>query len=197
MSGLRFYLGVHYADWLEELWVPMCASHHILADRRTLPRASAPWICDSGAYSHLDKYGAWRISPEQYAVAVRRYRDEVGRLQWAIQDLMCEPVLQGWSVPGDYDLCHALYERAGIDLSAEPVVGLGSVCLPGRLSCCDWSCWQANARRMFALRWFPGRGSMTKCRSHPRHYSLGRPTCSRLSRRGRRCSGALTPRASR
>ena len=83
MSGFRFYLGVHHADWLEELSVPMCASHHILADRRTLPRASAPWICDSGAYSHLDKYGAWRIRPEQYVAAVRRYRDEVGRLQWA------------------------------------------------------------------------------------------------------------------
>lgn len=37
------------------------------------------------------------------------------------------PVLQGWSV-GDYFDCWELYERAGIDLRAEPVVGVGSVC---------------------------------------------------------------------
>lgn len=37
------------------------------------------------------------------------------------------PVLQGWTV-GDY-LRHAdAYEAAGIDLQAEPVVGIGSVC---------------------------------------------------------------------
>jgi hypothetical protein len=35
-------------------------------------------------------------------------------------------------VPSDYDACHAMYERAGVNLSAEPVVGLGSVCFPGR-----------------------------------------------------------------
>jgi hypothetical protein len=37
------------------------------------------------------------------------------------------PVLQGWSVT-DYLACADLYERAGIDLTAEPLVGLGSVC---------------------------------------------------------------------
>jgi hypothetical protein len=37
------------------------------------------------------------------------------------------PVLQGWTLD-DY-LAHAdAYHRAGIDLAAEPVVGLGSVC---------------------------------------------------------------------
>lgn len=50
------------------------------------------------------------------------------RLKELAPDLPFIPVLQGWAVPGDYDTCHALYERAGIDLRAEPVVGLGSVC---------------------------------------------------------------------
>lgn len=163
-SSFRFYLGVHHADWLAELHVPMFVSHHTLEDRRSLPRAAAPWACDSGGFTQLDKLGAWRTTPEQYVAAVRRYRDEIGNLQWAaIQDFMCEPrilaktglsvrehqartvgsylrlkelapdlpfipVLQGWSVPGDYDACHARYERAGIDLTREPVVGLGSVC---------------------------------------------------------------------
>ena len=37
------------------------------------------------------------------------------------------PVLQGWTVD-DYLRCRDLYENAGVDLTAEPTVGLGSVC---------------------------------------------------------------------
>ena len=37
------------------------------------------------------------------------------------------PVLQGWAV-SDYLRCADLYQRAGIDLTTEPLVGLGSVC---------------------------------------------------------------------
>lgn len=37
------------------------------------------------------------------------------------------PVLQGWSI-GDYFRCVELYDKAGVSLRAEPVVGVGSVC---------------------------------------------------------------------
>jgi hypothetical protein len=37
------------------------------------------------------------------------------------------PVLQGWSYE-DYEVCMDLYAQAGVDLHAEPLVGLGSVC---------------------------------------------------------------------
>jgi hypothetical protein len=37
------------------------------------------------------------------------------------------PVLQGWELP-DYLHCLELYRAAGVDLTAAPVVGLGSVC---------------------------------------------------------------------
>lgn len=37
------------------------------------------------------------------------------------------PVLQGWT-RDDYHLCWARYEAAGVDLEAEPLVGLGTVC---------------------------------------------------------------------
>lgn len=37
------------------------------------------------------------------------------------------PVLQGWSI-GDYLRCEERYDKAGLDLRAEPVVGVGSVC---------------------------------------------------------------------
>jgi hypothetical protein len=95
--------------------------------------------------------------------AVRRYRDEIGSLEWAApMDWMCEPfmlaktgltiavhqartvanyvelrdlapdlpfipVLQGWCL-GDYVRCAEMFQRAGVDLTAEPLVGVGSVC---------------------------------------------------------------------
>ena len=37
------------------------------------------------------------------------------------------PVLQGYG-PADYDRCFEQYSTAGIDLTKEPVVGIGSVC---------------------------------------------------------------------
>jgi hypothetical protein len=43
-------------------------------------------------------------------------------------DLPVIPVLQGWAAPGDYLRCAELYAAAGIDLTAEPLVGLGSAC---------------------------------------------------------------------
>lgn len=37
------------------------------------------------------------------------------------------PVLQGWTL-ADYERCVDLYDEAGVDLAAEPIVGVGSVC---------------------------------------------------------------------
>lgn len=37
------------------------------------------------------------------------------------------PVVQGYA-PREYDRCISRYQREGVDLSAEPVVGVGSVC---------------------------------------------------------------------
>lgn len=42
-------------------------------------------------------------------------------------DLPFIPVLQGWSVC-DYWRCEELYGRAGVDLLAEPLVGVGTIC---------------------------------------------------------------------
>jgi hypothetical protein len=158
-----FYLGTHEPAWLERTAVPLFVSHRRLGQRRRLPRALGVWALDSGGFTELSLHGGWSCSPADYAVAVRRYRDEVGGLAWAApQDWMCEPavvartgltvgdhqertvanfadlrtlapdlpfvpVLQGWTLP-DYYRCVDLYSRAGIDLLAAPVVGLGSVC---------------------------------------------------------------------
>lgn len=42
-------------------------------------------------------------------------------------DLPFAPVLQGWTLP-DYHECVEMYDREGVDLRRERVVGLGSVC---------------------------------------------------------------------
>ncbi len=139
-------------------------SHGRLRNRKTLPRATAEWICDSRGFSELSQHGRWTFTAESYAKALLRYADDIGQLQWASpMDYMCEPwilaktgltidehqhrtiesvqrlrelvggqvhiipVLQGWTI-GDYHRHVAMYAAAGIDLTTEPVVGLGSVC---------------------------------------------------------------------
>src|SRR6185436_4368201 len=69
-------------------------SHRQLMDRRILPRASGPWVLDSGGFSELSLYSTWRTSPAAYVEAVHRYEAEVGELSWAApQDWMCEPFM--------------------------------------------------------------------------------------------------------
>ena len=160
---MRFYLGTHMPGWLGRVSVPLFVSHRRLAGRRRLPVARTGWALDSGGFTELSMYGEWRTMPTEYVAAVRRYRDEIGSLDWAApQDWMCEPfivaktrrtvaehqrltvenyvtlrglaadlpfvpVLQGWSLD-DYSRHVAMYDTAGIDLTVEPTVGVGSVC---------------------------------------------------------------------
>ncbi|WP_229069004.1 hypothetical protein [Actinoplanes sp. DH11] len=49
------------------------------------------------------------------------------RLRDLAPDLPFVPVVQGWT-PGDYLRCVDRYQRAGIDLTRMPLVGVGSVC---------------------------------------------------------------------
>jgi hypothetical protein len=49
---------------------------------------------DSGAFSEIAAHGRFETTPDVYARAVRRYRDEIGGLAWAApQDWMCEPIM--------------------------------------------------------------------------------------------------------
>jgi hypothetical protein len=187
-QGTRFYLGTHMPNWLATSEIPLFISRNRLKDRKTFPRARAPWALDSGGFTELQRHGRWTLSPEDYVTEVRRYAEAIGKLEWAApQDWMCEevvirggvlngmtfhgtheargidpggpdqdltaavrihqrytvdnylelkrlapdlpfiPVLQGQSL-ADYQHCADMYAAAGIDLAAEPVVGLGSVC---------------------------------------------------------------------
>src|ERR1039458_6582332 len=80
--------------WLTSSRFPLCVSHRRLMRYRHLPVARCRWALDSGAFSELSAYGRWTLTPEQYVAGVRRYRDEIGHLDWAApMDYMCEPVI--------------------------------------------------------------------------------------------------------
>jgi len=81
---MRFFLGTHQPSWLaRDLGVPLLVSHRRLADRRSLPRATGPWACDSGGFTELSMHGRWRIDERGYIAALRRYATEISNLAWA------------------------------------------------------------------------------------------------------------------
>lgn len=85
-------MGTHQPNWLSSLTIPLFVARQSLAKRRALPRALGPWALDSGAFSEITLRGGWTVSPRQYANEVRRFREEIGGMQWAaVQDWMCEP----------------------------------------------------------------------------------------------------------
>jgi hypothetical protein len=91
---MRFYLGTHQVGWLASVPASLFVSRRRLATRKRLPRALRPWALDSGGFSELSIAGTWTLSAREYVGEVRRYRDEIGRLEWAaIQDWMCEPMM--------------------------------------------------------------------------------------------------------
>jgi len=54
-----------------------------------------PWCLDSGGFSELSLYGRWVTTPDEYIVALRRYKAEVGKLVWAApMDWMVEPIMR-------------------------------------------------------------------------------------------------------
>ncbi|MBT8225439.1 MAG: hypothetical protein HKP61_21875 [Dactylosporangium sp.] len=92
MNPPLFLLGTHQPGWLATLGVPLFVSDRRLRGYRTLPRATAPWACDSGGFTELAQYGAWTTTPGEYVTRLRRYHQEIGHLLWAApQDWMCEP----------------------------------------------------------------------------------------------------------
>lgn len=172
----RLWLGTHEPSWLTNPQLPpLC----IARQRMLRPTASrgrgavVDLMLDSGAFTELQRFGRWTLTPAEYVNQVRDIAATTGRLvRVAAQDWMCEDaVIHGgqygpnyfagtglsrrehlertvqnavelrqlapdlpwlWTVQGyevdEYLLCLELYRSAGFDLTAEPVVGVGSVC---------------------------------------------------------------------
>lgn len=91
---MHFYLGVPEAVWLERMEVPCFASNIKLAKRKKLFKARTPWALDSGGFSELAMHGRWVTTPGEYVASIRRYQEDIGKLDWAAsQDWMCPPDL--------------------------------------------------------------------------------------------------------
>lgn len=73
-----------------------------------------PWIVQNTSWKSLHVHQALTV------LNFRKLREDEG-LHLVI------PVLQGWK-KDDYLRCVDLYDRAGVDLGSEPLVGVGSVC---------------------------------------------------------------------
>jgi len=73
----------------------------------------------------------WMCEPVMLQTTGLTVRDHQERTVANFLDLRSQgpfiPVLQGWTID-DYEACLALYAEAGVDLSRQRLVGLGSVC---------------------------------------------------------------------
>lgn len=76
----------------------------------------------------------WMCEPEIVAktgMSVREHQtrtvDNLVELRMLAPELPWLPVIQGWTL-GDYLDCVELYAQRGVDLTREPVVGIGSIC---------------------------------------------------------------------
>lgn len=91
---MRFYLGTHQPYWLSAVGFPLFVSRRRLEKYKTLPTAAHEWALDSGAFTEISKFGRWTITLRQYVAMVRRFRDEIGKMEWAApMDWMCEPTI--------------------------------------------------------------------------------------------------------
>ncbi|PPK65769.1 hypothetical protein V5P93_000344 [Actinokineospora auranticolor] len=90
--------------------------------------AQQDWMCEpliiSGGRAGPNVFVGTGLS---VPIHQRRTVDNLIEMRALAPDLWIVPSLQGWEVD-DYLRCRDLYDRAGIDLTAEPLVGLGSVC---------------------------------------------------------------------
>lgn len=89
----RFWLGTHMTDWLWKTDIDLMVSFHRLGRvKKHRGKAMAHYALDSGAYTVLEKYGAWPIPALSYADGVRKFADGAGLPAWcAVQDWVCSP----------------------------------------------------------------------------------------------------------
>ncbi|MFE0486801.1 deazapurine DNA modification protein DpdA family protein [Streptomyces griseoaurantiacus] len=90
--------------------------------------AQQDWMCED-AIIHGGTFGGQHFVGTHLSIAEHQRRTVANflELRSLAPELRIAPVLQGRSIP-QYERCVELFENAGVDLRAEPVVGLGSVC---------------------------------------------------------------------
>lgn len=94
--------------------------------------APQDWMCEP-AIIHGGTYGTGKRAAKfvgtHLNVAIHQHRTVANflRLRELAPELPIIPVLQGYTLD-EYVRCIEFYAREGVDLAAEPVVGIGSVC---------------------------------------------------------------------
>jgi len=90
--------------------------------------APQDWMCEPAVLAG-GRIGPLRFAGTGLSVAEHQARTVANlvQLRELAPDLPWIPVVQGWT-PTQYTDCVRAYEVAGIDLTAEPLVGVGSVC---------------------------------------------------------------------
>ncbi|WP_033321226.1 DUF7221 family queuine tRNA-ribosyltransferase-like protein [Streptomyces yerevanensis] len=108
-----------YVDDLRRIWE--CVGPYDWA-------APQDWMCED-LIIHGGKAGPLTFVGTHLSVAEHQRRTVANflELRSMAPELRIIPVLQGRTV-ADYERCRELYERAGVDLTREATVGLGSVC---------------------------------------------------------------------
>ncbi|WP_324605886.1 DUF7221 family queuine tRNA-ribosyltransferase-like protein, partial [Streptomyces sp. NRRL S-481] len=90
--------------------------------------AQQDWMCEDAIINGGTFQGQHFVGTHlSVAEHQRRTVQNFLELRSLAPDLRIAPVVQGDSVPA-YEHCLELYDKAGVDLRKEPVVGLGSVC---------------------------------------------------------------------
>lgn len=95
-----------------------------------LMRWCAPmdWMCEEAVIKG-GWYGPLYFVGTGLSVVEHQHRtvENLAQLRQLAPDLPFIPVIQGYT-QAEYEHCVTLYQAAGIDLTTEPLVGLGSVC---------------------------------------------------------------------
>ena len=92
--------------------------------------APQDWMCEPWVLSGGRPPGSRECFAGTYLTVVEHLRRTVENfveLRALAPELPFIPVLQGWTL-GDYLDCAELYERAGVDLREEQLVGVGTMC---------------------------------------------------------------------
>ena len=89
MTNVRFFVGLHHpgdARKFERAFI----SVNTLRKRKSGFAGYCEWIMDSGAFTEIATYGAYRDPPSVYAAEIKRWAGEGILLAAVAQDYMCE-----------------------------------------------------------------------------------------------------------
>lgn len=86
---MRFFCGLHQPSDAKHFAACVVSVNRLRA--RKGPFQVGDWIMDSGAFTEIATYGAYRHSVGSYAADVRRWSDNGHLLAAVAQDFMCEP----------------------------------------------------------------------------------------------------------